>query len=379
MEQEVVVSRQRDIKSAVDELCGKLKKNLNSYNAVLFMAAISYDFSALSLEIKSRFPSVEVIGASTAGEIAPSGFLNDTVVLTTMSDVSTKTKAVLVENGSKYPAASKRDIVFALSSCGIRCADSNSHKSAFAIAFINGVFNAEESILTNFYSIIQNDNFQLAGGTAGFTGNEPKTFVSVNGKTTQDGAAFLFVKTSCPFDIRQENIFNPTGKSLFVTQADPIKRIIAKFDGKTAKSVYAQKLGVSEKQAEGITFENPFGRYMNGEILNAALAGFTADGKISLFARVVPNMTLELMHIGDPLAKADETCNGIREVIKNPKFTLLLTCITRTMYFEKEHIGEKIIAKYKAAFPTFCGFSCYGEQKGRVHCNQTLVSLVIGG
>ena len=379
MEQEVVVSRQKDVKAAVAELCGNLKKSPKEYNAVIFMSAISYDFHALSLEIKSRFPQSEVIGASTAGEIAPSGFLNDTVVLTTMSDSSTKVKACLVENGSKYPVASKSEIVSALNACSIRCGDAQSHKNAFALAFINGVFNAEESILTNFYSIIQNDSFQLAGGTAGFTGNEAKTFVSVNGKTTQDGAAFLFVKTPLPFDIRQENIFNPTGKSVFVTQSDPINRIVAKFDGKAAKSVYAQKLGVSEKQAEGITFENPFGRYMNGELLNAALAGFTPDGKISLFARVVPNTTLELMHIGDPLAKCDETCNGIREVIKSPKFTLLLTCITRTMYFARERIGEKIIQKYKTAFPTFCGFSCYGEQKGRVHCNQTLVTLVIGG
>jgi hypothetical protein len=343
------------------------------------MAAITYDFAALSAEIKSRFPDSEVIGASTAGEICPDGFLNGSVVLTTMSDPSTRVRAVLMENGSKYPASSAGDVRAALSACGIRCGDRNSHKDAFAIAFINGVYNAEETILTTFYSIIQNDDFQLAGGTAGYTGSEAKTFVSVNGKTTQDGAAFLFVKTPRPFDIRQEDIFKPTGKTVSVTVADPVGRIINKLDGKSARTVYAEKLGVDEKRAESMTFENPFGRYLNGELHIAALAGFPGRGEISLFARVVPNSTLALMHIGDPLQKCEETCAGIRNAIPNPRFVLLLTCITRTLFFEREKISGQIIRKYNDTFPVFCGFSCYGEQKGRIHCNQTLVTVVIGG
>ena len=295
-----------------------------------------------------------------------------------MSDTRTRVKGVLVENGSKYPVANKTDIEQALSSAGISCGDQNSHRSAFAIAFINGVFNAEETILSNFYSIIQNDKFALAGGTAGFTGTEAKTFVSYNGKTTQDGAAFLFVKTSCKFDIRQEDIFNPTGKTLYVTQSDTINRTIFKLNGQSAKSVYANYLGVSESQAEGMTFENPFGRHINGSIHIAALAGFASDGSCSLFARVVPNSTLELMHIGDPVEKCDETCSGIKSVVPNPKFALMMTCITRTLAFDRMNIDGTIIRKYQQTFPTFCGFSCYGEQIGRVHCNQTLVTVVMG-
>ena len=378
MVQEVVSTRISDAQGAADDLFRQLRGNPDSYNAVIFMAAIKYDFAALSIAIKEKFPNSEVIGASTAGEIDTNGFQNDSVVLTTMSDSRTRVKGVLVENGSKYPVGSKTDIETALRSAGISCGDPSSHQSAFAVAFINGVFNAEETILSNFYSIIQNDKFALAGGTAGFTGSEATTFVSYNGKTTQDGAAFLFVKTPCKFDIRQEDIFNPTGKTIYVTRSDTINRTIYSLNGQRAKSVYAQQLGVSESQAEGMTFENPFGRHINGSIHIAALAGFAPDGSCSLFARVVPNSTLEMMHIGDPEKKCDETCSGIKAVIPSPKFTLLMTCITRTMAFDRMGIADSIIRKYRQTFPTFCGFSCYGEQIGRVHCNQTLVSLVMG-
>ncbi len=378
MVQEVVSTRISDAQEAANDLVRQLKQSPDSYNAVIFMAAIKYDFEALSAAIKEHFPDSEVIGASTAGEIDLNGFQNDSVVLTTMSDSHTRVKGVLVENGSKYPVGSKSEIEDALREAGIAMADPMSHRSAFAIAFINGVFNAEETILSNFYSIIQNDKFALAGGTAGFTGSEAKTFVSYNGRTTQDGAAFLFVKTSCKFDIRQEDIFNPTGKTIYVTRSDTINRTIFSLNGQRAKSVYAQQLGVSESVAEGMTFENPFGRHINGSIHIAALAGFAADGSCSLFARVVPNSTLEMMHIGDPEKKCDETCSQILSVIPSPKFTLLMTCITRTMAFDRMGIAANIIRKYKQTFPTFCGFSCYGEQIGRVHCNQTLVSLVMG-
>ncbi|MBQ2207261.1 MAG: FIST C-terminal domain-containing protein [Treponema sp.] len=378
MEQEVVYSRMPDAASAASELVSKLRKSAESYQAVFFMAAIRYDFAKLSEEIKKHFPNSEVMGASTAGEISMEGFMNDTVVLTTMSSSSVKVRGVLVEHGSKYPVACKAEIEKALQQCGIKTNDPNSHTSAFALAFINGVFNAEESILTNFYSIIKNDNFKLAGGTAGYTGNDPKTFVSYNGKTTQDGAAFMFVKTSSPFDIRQEDIFNRSGKTFFVSQADTVNRKIIKFDGESAQKVYAKKLGVSEEEAANMTFEHPFGRFLNGQVCIAALAGFTPSKEINLFARVVPNSTLELMQIGDPLEKCDETCRMIRSAIPHPKFVLMMTCITRTLAFARMNISREIISKYKANFPTFAGFSCYGEQLGRIHCNQTLVTLVMG-
>ena len=88
MEQEVVFTTNRNIDSAVSELCGKLKRDLSSYQAVIFMAAIDYDFNELSQKIKDRFPKAEVIGTSTAGEISAQGFTEGSIVLTTMQDSS---------------------------------------------------------------------------------------------------------------------------------------------------------------------------------------------------------------------------------------------------------------------------------------------------
>ena len=100
MEQEVVTTKRQNPDDAAKDLISQLKNPLDSYKAVIFMAAINYDFEALSIAIKNEFPRAEVIGASTAGEINMNGFLNDSVVLTTLSDNSTKVSGVLIENGS---------------------------------------------------------------------------------------------------------------------------------------------------------------------------------------------------------------------------------------------------------------------------------------
>ena len=76
MDQEVVLTRVDDIQSAVRDLTSQLKKTPDSYQAVIFLAAIKYDFAQLSMEMKKAFPNSEVIGASTAGEITPKGFTN---------------------------------------------------------------------------------------------------------------------------------------------------------------------------------------------------------------------------------------------------------------------------------------------------------------
>ena len=163
MEQEVVSTRIANPAQAAEDLARQLKKPRSAYQAVIFMAAITYDFEELSKAIKEKFPESEVIGTSTAGEIDKNGFSNNSVVLCTMSDARTKVKGVLIENGSKYPMANKDDIEKALRYAGISCGDSSSHKSAFALAFINGVFNAEETILTTFYSIIIWERISMLG------------------------------------------------------------------------------------------------------------------------------------------------------------------------------------------------------------------------
>ena len=157
-------------------------------------------------------------------------------------------------------------------------ADSMSHKDAFAITFVNGLCNAEEALLSFFYSVIKNDNFMIAGGSAGDDLKFQKTFASYNGTIVSDGAVILFVKTPLPFFIQKENIFKPTGSRTKITQADTRIRKIISLDGMNPRTRYAQLLGIPESKAGDAALTNPFGRVFGGHTFISQSAGTSLSG-----------------------------------------------------------------------------------------------------
>lgn len=95
MRQEIAWSNARSENDAVKELMSKI--NVASKPIlVMFFASVQYDFELLSKLIKEKFPTSEVVGVSTAGEICDKGFVKNSVLLTTMIDDRTTVKGVLV-------------------------------------------------------------------------------------------------------------------------------------------------------------------------------------------------------------------------------------------------------------------------------------------
>lgn len=379
MEQEVVNTNVTGSASIVaDALCSQLKKDLSSYNAVIFFASVSYDFADLSAELHDRFPKAEIIGTSTSGEISPKGFANNSVVLTTISCTKTKFSGVLIDGVDKFPIVHKPAIEAAMAKVGIKPNDPESHKKSFAINFVNGLCNAEEAFLSLFYAIIGNDKFVVAGGSAGDDLQFRQTYVSYNGKTVSDGCALMFVTTDLKFDIRKENIYKPSGKSIKITDADTKTRRVITINGKPAKQEYADAIGVPLTQIDSAVLDHPFGRVFGDYIYISSIAGFNTDNTVNMYCRILKDSEVDLLIPDDWEALSRETCAGIHKEIQRPQFVLFINCILRTIYFGNLKVYDKITRTYNDQFPTWCGFSSYGEQFGQINSNQTLVSIVIG-
>src|SRR5574344_9219 len=378
MKQEVVTSHGQNTERTVEDLISQLKQPLGQYSAVIFSASVAYDFPALAAQIKEKFPQAEVIGTSTSGEISQNGFAKQSVVLTALSCSKTKFSGVLLSGVDKFPITQRADIERAAEKRGIRINNSLSHKDAFALTFVNGLCNAEEALLSLFYAVIKNDQFVIAGGSAGDDLQFKQTFVSYNGKTVSDGAVILFVKTMCAFDIRKENIFKPTGTRLTITEADTYSRKIISIDGMNPRKRYAESLGLSESQVGDAALSHPFGRVFGGNTFITSIAGFNADGTINMYSRVLTNSTLDVLELLPIEEKTSMTCDNIMQTIPDAGCVLLVNCILRTIIFEQQKICPKLISQYHAKISQFAGFSSYGEQIGRINSNQTLVTIAIG-
>ena len=378
MKQEVAQTSFPAVDRAIGDILSKLSKKAAEYDAVVFFASSSYDFPLLSAEIKKVFTKAEVIGVSCFGEISPNGFTKQTLLVSALSCRKTRFSGVLIEDVNKFPIVDKAKIEAAATKCGIALHSKTSHKDAFALTFIDGISLSEETFLSLFYAIIENDDFIIAGGSAGYDYKFRQTYVSYNGQTALHGAVVLFVKTSCLFDIRTISSFTPTGKRMTITKADVINRVIHEIDGKIAKKRYAEVLGVPENRVETVMDVHPLGRVFSGKIFSSSVLGFSPAGAISVYTRVLPNTVIDLLEPGDSIEIASNHFAEIRTKIPYVGCVFIINCVLCTTTFEKLNICRNMTSAYKAAFPVFAGFSSYGEQIGKLNVNQTIISIVIG-
>lgn len=375
MKQEVVTSSKTRVEDAVTEISSKL--HFSNYIAIIFFATSDYDFEKLSNALYAKFPNCEVIGTTTSGEITSEGYVQKSLVVTALSDTRTKASGYFIPNVNKFKISQIDSFVAAAKKIGINPGNPDCHKDAFAFSFVNGLCNAEENLLALFYAIIHNEDFILAGGSAGDDLKFKVTYVSYNGQITTEGAVILFFKTECKFKVINENLFTSTGKKLKITDADAKNRLVLSIDDENPRKRYAEVVGVPEERIGDATLSHPLGRFLFGGFYISSIASFADDGTMSMYAKVNPGSIVEVLQKGDIEKIANETVDKIKSEIENPGCVILVNCILRTIFFQQNNLCEFMTDLYKKNFSVFCGFSSYGEQLGRINCNQTLVAIVI--
>ena len=378
MVQEIAFTSNPNMDSALRELFGQLKGSPSSYKAVIFVASVSYDFPQLSQKIHEHFPGCEVMGASTSGEICDTkGFTKQSIVLTTMSDPTTKVSGVIFDGIDQFPIVHKKKIADAASKAGINVGRTGANRDCFALTFINGLCNAEEATLALLNAVIGDKEFAIAGGSAGDDLQFKQTYVSYNGETVSHGAAVLFIKTPKKFVIKRENIFAPMDKTLRLTGVDIETRTVKSINNQSPRKAYAQALGITESEAANAALTHPLGRAYGDDVFISSIASFNPDGSMGMYCRVLPNAGVELMKPLDAVQIAEGTGTFFSGEIKKQGFVFMVNCILRTIGFEQQGLTGRMAETWRRHFPAYCGFSSYGEQENHLNFNQTLVAIVI--
>lgn len=377
MVQEIAFSSQTDTDAALQDIFRQFRNSPDSYTAVIFFASVCYDFAELSRKIYGHFPRCQVLGTSTSGEISTNGFSKHSLVVTAITDASTRVSGVLIDNTDQFPIIHRGKIEEAARRVGIALHRNGANRDCFALTFINGLCNAEEATLALLNAVIGDSEFVIAGGSAGDDLQFKQTYVSCNGETVSHGAAVLFFKTQKKFILKRENIFAPSGRRLQISDVDIETRTVRAINGMSPRKMYAQALGIPESDAANAALAHPVGRAYGDDVFISSIANFNPDGSMGMYCRVLPNSEVELMNPLDAVQIAEDTGNEIRREIAQPGCVILINCILRSIGFEQQHLTEKIAGAWRRHFPAFCGFSSYGEQKDRLNFNQTLLALAI--
>lgn len=356
----------------------QLKESLHSKpKLLLFFSSTTQDFDELTAFFHDAYPSSEVLGLTTVGEIGPHGISEHGVSAMSFDGASFAAKGVMIKDIVKYPVFYRNDLIKGLDDIGIDRNSMNPEKEGLGLVFPNGLLGAEEKMLSVVNSVFSKGGFPIFGGTAGDDEKFKETLVSYNGEVSNTAGLTVFIKMGDDFLIRKENIFQPTGKKMKITKSDTESRTVYEMNGNRATSEYARLLGVPESALSRYFMSNPLGRAVNEEVFIASPFQAKEDGSIEFYCQIFQDAVVEILEPKNPVVTLKKTVEAFKGEFERLDGAIGINCILRKMQFKDQRIIPEL-NKELEKIPNLGGFCSYGEQLNNTQLNQTLILLGIG-
>lgn len=378
MSKHIYYSQNKNIDEVINEIKEKFK-NLSN-NVMLYFISIEYNQKEFAYKLKKEFINSNVIGCSTAGEIADGKLLSGSVVVKSLNNnllydnhvipiknmdefINHKIKRSCVEFRNYF----KEDIHFSKSN------------NYVGVVLLDGLSYKTDKLIEK---LSFNSNIVFVGGSAGDNLEFDKTFVHCNGDVYDNGAVLLLIKPKVNFDIIKHQHFEILNKEFHVTKADPESRIIYSLNRRPAAIEYAKSIGKPLHETEKYFMEHPFGLVINNNepyVRSLKKINFD-DCSIECYSSVPEGVELNLMK--GKRININQNNDGLLEYfstefnsVSDPMFMIAFNCFHRRLFHKKINDLED----YKKIFsyvPTI-GFDTYGEEY-LSHINQSLTALILG-
>ena len=195
---------------AVAEAVADIADQLPSDGLALILIFLSpcYDPHQFVSEIAKYFENAPIYGCTTAGELAPDGWEENSVVALAFSarDFNVVARPILdlsnfrVEEGRRVGSELRHEL--------LRCKTEADDQRSFGIMLIDGMCQREEAVMSAIYASL--DNIPIVGGSAGDGLRFEKTWVFFDGQAHTDAAVLILLSTSLPFRLFKCDNFEPT-------------------------------------------------------------------------------------------------------------------------------------------------------------------------
>lgn len=341
---------------------------------VLFFCSSHYDLSALAEAMTACFGDVPVIGCTTAGELGPDGYQDNS-----LSGASFPAEAFFVSSLFEKNLKTARLNQLQRKTQELEAVHKENraeqYTNSFALLLIDGVSQCEDAITR----VIHNSMpcMPLLGGSAGDDLEFRQTHVFYQGEFHAEGAVLLLISTCCPIAAIKSQHFTATDQRLVVTGADPRKRLVTEINGLPAAAEYARLTDVDEKDLNLMRFaRSPVVVMINGREYVRSIQQANPDGSLTFYSAIEEGLVFRVARGVDLFSNLSSSLQQACETIGEPQLLLAFDCVLRKL--EMEQSGDKaraseLIKRYHAI-----GFNSYGEQYSGVHVNQTFTGMAIG-
>lgn len=363
----VAVSQAETAKDAVSEIKTALK--VVQPKMILYFASSRFDPGELARQMNEAFSPAVVFGCSTAGELANTQMLKNSVVAMAMNaNIIEDIKVATIRDLSRTDGVNRAFDEFE-QHFKIPMRDLDFQKYVGIILF-DGLAGAEERTMETVGDLTR---VLFVGGSAGDDQKFVATHVSANGNAYSNAAVLALLKPSVKFDFIKTQSFRALDKHLIPTKINEQTREVCEFDGKPAVEAYANAVGCTRDEVAQHFMVNPFGLVVGNDDIYVR-SPFRAEGNsIYLFCHVKAGMDLALLESTNIIVDTKVALERKKMELGRISAIINFHCILRTLELEQKHQTDEY-GRIFAGIPTI-GFSTYGEQFIG-HINQSSTILV---
>lgn len=356
-------------RQALDELRALL--GADACALVVVFASPVADRVAVAAAASEIFPGTPVVGCTTAGEIASSGYAEQEIVAVGFRASHFRAQAALIPNlAALDPEQAAAQAVRLRAELG---PEESGWRWEFAFLLIDGMSRREDQLVTALRLGL--GTIPLFGGSAGDGLDFGETFVLVDGRFVSDAAVLVLVRSRCPIEVFKFDNLAPVPTKMIVTDAEPERRIVRELNAAPAAQEYARLIGHDPANLSPFVFaSHPVVVRVGGQHHVRAIQQVQPNGDLVFFSAIDEGLVLTLAE-PMPIAEHLDSALGALGRRGRPEAILACDCILRRLAVEQIQ-GTREVSRTLAAH-SVVGFSTYGEQFNSVHVNQTMTGVAI--
>ncbi|WP_334038469.1 nitric oxide-sensing protein NosP [Alteromonas macleodii] len=362
-------------KEACRDVANEILANVkcDEIELLLFHTSTLFDLDTVAKEISARFPQVNIVGCTSAGEFNKNGYGTEKLLAVAFLKNEFSIATALVPNLGEVNFDEAHDIA-----SGLRRAlqgrerryDTEQH---FVISVLDGLTRHEEHFLETFATAF--GNIPHLGGSAGDDLKLEATYVFYNGEFHRDAAVLLLVGTGKPFTVFSIDHINSPVSKLVVTHADPESRTVYEINGEPAAQYYASLLGMKAEDLTPDVFSMfPLAVMVGGKYFIRSIQKVDlATNAITFYCAVDIGIILTFVQLGDCIEALESKLDKLRAQLGEPEFVYACDCFLRRLEIQQgknDHEIRRLQQRYNVA-----GFNAYGEHIHSVHLNQTFTGV----
>lgn len=340
---------------AIQEAIDQIREALDGAEpqAGILFCSVDYNHAVLLANIRAAFPSIELVGCTTDGELSSSlGFAEDSLILIVFASNTVQIRAGVGreaahrgEEAGKEAAASAR-------------AGLNHVEERFAILLPDplyaGSFDVDQGIRSVFGS-----TFPVLGGAASAHSKQRKTYQFYNNEVLTDSVVLLLFAGPVVFSYGIRGGFSKVGTQEPVTAARD--NVVYRIGDKPALEYFRKYIGSVD-----LFINYCLAVYDKDEFyLRSAPSADTEEGSVTLNSRIPEGAMVQIVAMDketvvqscyDSVSQAVESYSG-----EKPAAALVFSCAGRKLTMGTQVVKEvQAVRQYLPDVP-FAGFYCYGE------------------